>query len=85
MNRAGREAAVRRILAESPPRVPPGLHAEAVRRGRRALRRRAAARRLLWLVLVAAALAFTVWAAVVRPWDRPPSETVPPMTGWDRW
>ncbi|MGP2437943.1 hypothetical protein [Streptomyces sp. JW3] len=82
MNRAQREAAVRRIMEQTPPRVPPGLYAEAVRRGSRLLRRRAAVRRLLWLLLLAAAVAFAVWALTVQPWVRPPSETTPPLTGW---
>ncbi|MEV5885541.1 hypothetical protein AB0L74_22970 [Streptomyces sp. NPDC052020] len=80
MNRAEREAAVRRIMRESPPRVPPELYADALRLGRRMLRRRVAARRLMWLLLCAAALAFTVWA--VTAWERPPSETTPPLPGW---
>jgi ferric-dicitrate binding protein FerR (iron transport regulator) len=82
VNRAEREAAVRRIMQESPPRVPPELYADALRRGRRMLRRRVAARRLMWLLLCAAALAFTVWAVTARPWARPPSETTPPLPDW---
>lgn len=46
------------------------------------LRRRVAARRLMWLLLCAAALAFTVWAVTARPWARPPSETTPPLPDW---
>ncbi|CAL9467159.1 hypothetical protein SUDANB145_02753 [Streptomyces sp. enrichment culture] len=82
MNRPEREAAVRRIMEQSPPRVPPGLYADAVRLGDRALRRRTAARRLLWLLLLTAAVAFTVWALTARPWVAPPSGTTPPLTGW---
>ncbi|MEU0741650.1 hypothetical protein [Streptomyces sp. NPDC006134] len=82
MNRTAREAAVRRLLQESPPRVPPELYADAVRRGERMLRRRTAARRLLWLLLLAAAVAFTVWALTARPWAPPPSETTPPLPDW---
>ncbi|MEU0476205.1 hypothetical protein ACFW5S_11830 [Streptomyces olivaceus] len=85
MSRPKREAAARRILEQSPPRVPPELYAEAVRRGSRMLRRRTALRRLTWLVLGAAAVAFAVWALTVQPWVEPPSETTPPMTGWDGW
>ncbi|MGV9393334.1 hypothetical protein ACWDQL_29955 [Streptomyces olivaceus] len=85
MSRPEREAAARRILEQSPPRVPPELYAEAVRRGSRMLRRRTALRRLTWLVLGAAAVAFAVWALTVQPWVEPPSETTPPMTGWDGW
>ncbi|GHI92421.1 MULTISPECIES: hypothetical protein [Streptomyces] len=85
MSRPKREAAARRILEQSPPRVPPELYAEAVRRGSRMLRRRTALRRLTWLVLGAAAVAFAVWALTVQPWVEPPSETTPPMTGWEGW
>lgn len=46
------------------------------------LRRRTAARRMMWLVLAAAAVAFTVWALTARPWVEPPSQTTPPVTGW---
>ncbi|MFF9057608.1 hypothetical protein ACIRPQ_32330 [Streptomyces sp. NPDC101213] len=82
MNRPGREAAVRQIMERSVARLPPELHADAVRRGSRVLRRRTLARRLLWLLLWAAAVAFTVWAVVAEPWVVPPSETTPPLTGW---
>jgi ferric-dicitrate binding protein FerR (iron transport regulator) len=82
VNRTEREAAVRRLMERSPPRMPPGLAAQAVRRGERVLRRRAVARRVLWLLLLAAAVAFTVWALTVQPWATPPSETTPPLTDW---
>ena len=82
MNRPEREAAVRQIMDRTTPRVPPDLYAEAVRRGGRMLRRRTAARRLMWLLLVAATVAFTVWAVTARPWAEPPSQTTPPLTGW---
>ncbi|MDO0926001.1 hypothetical protein QQY24_11415 [Streptomyces sp. TG1A-8] len=82
MNRSEREAAVRRIMEAAPVPVPPGLHGEAVRRGTRLLRRRRFARRLLWLLLCAAAVAFTVWAVRAHPWVEPPSRTTPPVTGW---
>ncbi|MEV0437917.1 hypothetical protein AB0I84_11195 [Streptomyces spectabilis] len=78
-----REAAVRRLLdAGAPASLPPDLHADAVRRGSRALRRRTAGRRLLWLLLLAAAVAFSVWAATAQPWVEPPSRTTPPLTRW---
>jgi ferric-dicitrate binding protein FerR (iron transport regulator) len=46
------------------------------------LRRRRLARGLLWLLLCAAAVAFTVWAVEAQPWVEPPSQTTPPITGW---
>ncbi|GAB1327876.1 hypothetical protein [Streptomyces sennicomposti] len=81
MNRTERERVVRRLLAQPRPRVPPGLHADAVRRGDRLLRRRALVRRVLWLALLAAVVAFTVWASAARPWVEPPSRTTPPVRG----
>jgi hypothetical protein len=77
-----REAAVRRLLEQTPRPLPAEIHAEAVRRGGRMLRRRMLARRLLWLLLCAAAVTFTVWALTARPWVEPPSDTTPPLTGW---
>ncbi|PZT70473.1 hypothetical protein DN402_13280 [Streptomyces sp. SW4] len=69
-------------MAQAAPPVPPGLCADAVRHGRRMLRHRAAARRLLWLSLCAAAVALAVWALAAQPWAEPPSETTPPLTDW---
>ncbi|MFD6289176.1 hypothetical protein [Streptomyces sp. NPDC060205] len=77
-----READVRRILEEPQPPVPPDLYTEAVRRGGRMLRRRTLARRLMWLVLLAATVALVVWLSVAQPWVEPPSQTTPPLTGW---
>ncbi|MFF4832159.1 hypothetical protein [Streptomyces sp. NPDC001315] len=82
MNRPEREAAARRIMERTPTRVPPDLCADAVRHGGRMLRRRTLARRLAWLLLFAAALAFAVWALTAQPWVEPPSDTTPPLTGW---
>ena len=82
MNRTDQEAAVRQILDRPAPAVPAELHADAVRRGGRILRRRTVAVRLLWLLLFAATVAFVVWASMARPWVEPPSETTPPLTGW---
>ncbi|GGV65531.1 hypothetical protein [Streptomyces griseoloalbus] len=82
MTRMNREATVRRLLEQSPPPVPPELHADAARRGARLLRRRTLARRAMWLLLLAVTVAFVVWALTVRPWVEPPSETTPPLTGW---
>lgn len=78
-----REAAVRQLLDEGgPASVPPGLHADAVRQGARMLRRRALLRRAGWLLLLAAVVAFAVWAADTRPWTEPPTRTTPPLTRW---
>jgi ferric-dicitrate binding protein FerR (iron transport regulator) len=83
MNQSSRkEAAVRKLLEASPPPVPHDLYTEAVRRGGRMLRRRAAVRRVMWFVLFAAAVAFVVWASTAQPWVEPPSETTPPLSGW---
>ncbi|MET8447323.1 hypothetical protein [Streptomyces sp. NPDC005209] len=82
MNRTEREATVRRLMEQVPPPVPPELYGEVLRRGARMLRRRTVARRLLWLALFAATVAFTVWALTARPWVEPPSQTTPPLTGW---
>ncbi|MFJ5261212.1 hypothetical protein ACIQAC_12205 [Streptomyces sp. NPDC088387] len=82
MSRGEREAAARRIMERTPPSVPPELCAEAVRRGSRLLRRRRIALRLLWLLMLAATVAFAVWALTARPWVEPPSVTTPPLTGW---
>ncbi|GGR99253.1 hypothetical protein GCM10010269_42650 [Streptomyces humidus] len=82
MNRAEREAAVRRIMERTPPPVPAELHPEVVRRGGRLVRRRRTARRLGWLLLSAAIVAFVIWATVVQPWVEPPSQTTPPLTNW---
>lgn len=82
MNLPEREAAVRRMLERTPPQLPPDLYDEVVRRGSRMLRRRAAVRRLLWLALLAASVAFAIWASVARPWVEPPSTTTPPVSDW---
>ncbi|GAB2867309.1 hypothetical protein GCM10027074_38530 [Streptomyces deserti] len=82
MNRPDREAAVRRMLERASPAVPPEVYAEAVRRGGRMLRRRVLARRVMWLLMCAASVAFVVWALTARPWVEPPSDTTPPLTGW---
>ncbi|MFD9910434.1 hypothetical protein [Streptomyces sp. NPDC059063] len=78
-----REAVVRGLLdAGAPASVPADLYGDAVRRGVRVLRRRTALRRVMWLVLLAAVVAFTVWAVTVQPWVERPSETTPPLTRW---
>ncbi|WP_432134845.1 MULTISPECIES: hypothetical protein [unclassified Streptomyces] len=84
MNRPQREAAVRHLLegSDRPAPVPPELYEDALRLGARRLRRERLVRRLLWLALVAAVVAFTVWSLTARPWVEPPSDTTPPLTGW---
>ncbi|WP_447039543.1 hypothetical protein [Streptomyces sp. DSM 118878] len=77
-----KEVAVRRLLEGTPPSVPRELYEEAVRRGGRRLRRRRAVRGFLWFALLAAVVAFTVWACVTQPWVEPPTETTPPLTRW---
>ncbi|MFI9152178.1 hypothetical protein [Streptomyces sp. NPDC053367] len=82
MSRADREAAARRVMERTPPPVPPELYADAVRLGSRLLHRQVVVRRLLWVLLCVAVVAFTVWAVTVQPWVEPPSETTPPLEGW---
>ncbi|MFD3549648.1 hypothetical protein ACFWUW_29380 [Streptomyces sp. NPDC058655] len=76
------EAEVRRALEGPYPVVPAGLAAGAAARGDRLLRRRRALARVGWALLLAAAAAFTVWAALTRPWAIPPSGISPPLEGW---
>ncbi|MFF3015776.1 hypothetical protein [Streptomyces sp. NPDC057939] len=77
-----KEDQVRKLLEGPHPMVPAGLAAAAATHGRRLLRRRRALRRLGWSVLFAAAVAFTVWASLTRPWVTPPSGISPPLEGW---
>ncbi|MFJ3926579.1 hypothetical protein [Streptomyces sp. NPDC090022] len=77
-----REAEVRRLLDGRHPAVPAGLAAGAAARGIRLLRRRRILRRLAWTLLFAAVVAFAVWAALVQPWEVPPSRIAPPLEGW---
>ncbi|QKW29133.1 hypothetical protein HUT11_25755 [Streptomyces seoulensis] len=79
MNRTARERVVRRLQEQARPEMPAGLCADAVRRGSRTLRRRAAVRRVLWLALLAAVVAFSVWASTAGPRAEPPSRTTPPV------
>ncbi|MFF7179544.1 hypothetical protein [Streptomyces sp. NPDC008121] len=81
MRHERREDEVRRMLEAPHPRVPRDLSARAVERGIRLLHRDRAVRRVLWTLLVIAAVAFAVWASVVRPWEVPPG-TTPPLEGW---
>ncbi|OEJ25290.1 hypothetical protein AR457_13275 [Streptomyces agglomeratus] len=73
---------VRRMLEGAHPPVPADLGPHAAERGARLLRRRMLARRLMWVLLASAVVAFVVWAAVEQPWVAPPSEIAPPLEGW---
>ena len=77
-----REATVRRMLERTPPPVPPDLCAEVVRHGDRMVRHHMVVRRLIWLALLAATIAFVIWAWTVHPWVEPPSTTTPPFGTW---
>ena len=59
-----------------------GSLAGAPKHHERLLRLHRAAVLLMWVLLGAAAVAFTVWAITAQPWVEPPSETTPPLTGW---
>ncbi|WP_405601475.1 hypothetical protein OG741_25160 [Streptomyces sp. NBC_01410] len=80
--RERKETAVRRMLETPHPPVPADLAARAAEHGTRLLRRHRALRRALWLLLVAAAIAFALWATVAQPWVVAPSGTTPPLEGW---
>ncbi|MCX4818989.1 hypothetical protein OG883_03530 [Streptomyces sp. NBC_01142] len=77
-----KENDVRRMLETRHPTVPADLATRAEERGTRLLRRHLVVRRAGWLLLVAAAIAFAVWGAMVEPWVTPPAETTPPLEGW---
>ncbi|MCS0634559.1 hypothetical protein NX801_02550 [Streptomyces sp. LP05-1] len=79
--RERREEEVRRLLAPPGLRLPPDVLPGAVARGTRLRHRTRALRRLLWLLLVAVAVAFAVWAAATEPWHRPPLDVSPVFTG----
>ncbi|MFF1924551.1 hypothetical protein ACFVW8_28775 [Streptomyces sp. NPDC058221] len=82
MSGTGRkEDEVRRMLEGPHPQVPADLAERAVQQGGRLLRRQRVLRLLGLLALVAAAVAFTVWAVTVQPWQVPPAETTPPLGG----
>ncbi|MFG2193167.1 hypothetical protein [Streptomyces sp. NPDC048639] len=73
---------VRRMLDGPHPVVPPDLAARAADRGHRLLARRRVVRTVAWMVLLAAVVAFAVWAIVAQPWIVSPSDTTPPLDGW---
>ncbi|MER7107982.1 hypothetical protein [Streptomyces sp. NPDC000229] len=78
-----KEDEVRRLLdAPAHVQVPPDLLPRAVSRGTRALRRARWLRRVLWVLLTVAAVAFALWASVAEPWRAPPADVTPPFEGW---
>ncbi|MEV6128569.1 hypothetical protein AB0M05_17315 [Streptomyces violaceusniger] len=78
-----KETEVRRMLEGPHPALPPDLAGRATDRGRRMLRRHQVVRTIGWLLLLAAVVAFAVWAAIVEPWTAPPpTDTTPPLEGW---
>lgn len=79
---ARKEQAVRDLLDGPHPAVPPQLAELAAERGRRLLRRRRLLRGAVWLLLLAALVALTVWAAVSGAWVDRPAETTPEFNGW---
>ncbi|MDI9887758.1 hypothetical protein QMZ92_26155 [Streptomyces sp. HNM0645] len=83
MSRPGRkEEEVRRMLDAPHPRVPADLHVRAARRGARLRRRRRTLHHVGCVLLLVAAIAFTMWAVAVEPWGVPPSATTPEIDGW---
>ncbi|EXU68160.1 hypothetical protein Z951_10490 [Streptomyces sp. PRh5] len=78
-----KETEVRRMLEGPYPALPPDLADRAAERGRRMLHRHQVVRTIGWLLLLAAVVAFGVWAAIVEPWAAPPpTDTTPPLEGW---
>lgn len=82
MTRERKEERVRRLVDGPYPTVPPDVCAEAMRRGALHEHRRTVARRLVWLLVCAALVAFVVWAVVEQPWVLPPAKTTPPLDDW---
>ncbi len=77
-----KEDEVRHMLETAHPAVPADLAGRAAEQGARLLRRHRAVRRVMWLLLLAAAIVFTVWAMAAEPWVTPPTDTTPPLEGW---
>ncbi|WP_328300483.1 hypothetical protein OG389_23890 [Streptomyces sp. NBC_00435] len=73
-----REAHVKRLLEGPYPAVPADLAAGAAARGDRLLRRRRTVRRIGWMLVFAALVAFVVWASLTHAWTAPSSEVSPP-------
>ncbi|GHG79473.1 hypothetical protein [Streptomyces griseocarneus] len=73
-----RETRLRHLLDGPRAQVPTDLAVRAAERGRRLLRRRRALRAAGWALLLAAAVAFGVWAATAEPWSARPAWQAPP-------
>ncbi|KIF68243.1 hypothetical protein HY68_05700 [Streptomyces sp. AcH 505] len=82
INSERKEAEVRRMLDLPHPAVPTDLLLRATARGARMLHRRRTLRRVLWTLLLAAAVVFVVWAAATYPWEPQPTEMTPPPFGF---
>ncbi|OEV03686.1 hypothetical protein [Streptomyces oceani] len=82
MSRDRREEEVRRMLDAGLGPLPADLADRAVERGGRRLRRQRQLRMVCWTLVLAAAVSFAVWAALVEPWQVPPTETTPDIYGW---
>ncbi|MFI0979774.1 hypothetical protein ACH4SP_22580 [Streptomyces sp. NPDC021093] len=81
--RRQKEDEVRLLLERAPhPPVPADLLVRATERGVRGLRRRKVLRRVLWVLAVAAGIAFLVWASIAQPWLAPPADSTPPVEGF---
>lgn len=77
-----KEDEVRRMLELRPALLPADLAARAISRGGRRLRRHNTLRAVMWVLLLAAAIAFAVWAVEAEPWVARPSQTTPPSYDW---
>lgn len=77
-----RERAVRKMLDDPHPPVPPRLTAVAAARGRRMIRRRLLLKTAFWALLLATLVGLAVWAGVSNAWVDPPAETTPEFDNW---
>ncbi|MFJ1915113.1 hypothetical protein ACIOGX_24650 [Streptomyces sp. NPDC088147] len=80
-----RAEVLRMMLDAARPDVPADIARRAAHRGARVLRRRRAARRAFWTLLIVALIVFGVWASTAHPWSAPPTETTPPLEDWYGW
>lgn len=77
-----RDEEVRRLLDTPHPAVPAGLVALATVRGRRTVRRRRFGTRVLWVLLVAAAVTGVVVAVLMWPDHHDPADETGDGTWW---